>query len=271
MLVSSVKQEHLISVTRACRIMSVSKTAYYYKSVKQSDDGEIKAYLLSLALEHKRWGFEKMMQKAKLDTKPWNHKRVYRIYCKLKLNIRVKPRKRLPKGESRSLVYPIKLNVCWSMDFMTDVLYTNQKFRTLNIIDDYNRQALLVEPAYALPSARVTKLVDELAKKHGYPSMIRVDNGPEFASGHFKKWAANRGIKILFIQPGKPAQNGLIERFNRTFREEVLDMYYFDSLDEVKSISANWIEKYNHQRPHDSLMGLSPINFADWRNKALIG
>lgn len=259
----------MVSVSRACRIMSVSKTAYYYKSVKQSDDPEIKAYLLSLALEHKRWGFEKMMQQAKLDIKPWNHKRVYRVYCELKLNIRVKPRKRLAKGEAKALVYPIKLNVCWSMDFMTDVLCTNQKFRTLNMIDDYNRQALLIEPAYALPATKVTSLVDKVAKKHGYPRMIRVDNGPEFISNHFKQWAASRGIQILYIQPGKPAQNGLIERFNRTFREDILDMNYFDSLDEVKNISANWIEKYNHKRPHDALMGLSPVQFAEWRNTQL--
>ncbi len=249
--------------------MSVSKTAYYYKPVKQLDETEIKTYLLSLALEHKRWGFEKMMQKARLDNKPWNHKRVYRVYCELQLNIRIKPRKRLPKGEAKALVYPLKQNVCWSMDFMTDVLYTSQKFRTLNIIDDYNRQALLIEPAYTLPSAKVTAWVDTLAKKRGYPAMIRVDNGPEFISGHFKRWAASRGIKILYIQPGKPAQNGLIERFNRTFREEVLDVHCFDSLDEVKHISANWIEKYNHKRPHDALMGLPPIKFADWRNKML--
>lgn len=246
--------------------MSVSKTAYYYQSIKQSDDAEIKAYLLSLSLEHKRWGFEKMMQKAKSDSKPWNHKRVYRVYCELKLNIRVKPRKRLPKGEAKALVYPIQSNVCWSMDFMTDVLYTSQKFRTLNIIDDYNRQALLIEPSYALPSTKVTCLIDKLAKERGYPGMIRVDNGPEFISSHFKQWAVNRGVKILYIQPGKPAQNGLIERFNRTFREEVLDMNYFDSLDEVKKISVKWIEKYNHKRPHDSLMGLSPVQFAEWRN-----
>lgn len=235
--------------------------------MQQSDDAEIKAYLLELAMEHKRWGFEKMMLQAKSDGKPWNHKRVYRVYCELKLNIRVKPRKRLPKGEAKALVYPIRPNVCWSMDFMSDVLCTSQKFRTFNVIDDYNRQALLVEPAYALPSATVTSLIDKLAKVRGYPRMIRVDNGPEFSSRNFKQWASNRGIEILYIQPGKPAQNGLIERFNRTFREEVLDMNYFDSLDEVKKISINWVEKYNHRRPHDSLMGMTPIKFSNWRNK----
>jgi len=245
--------------------MSISKTYFYYKSARKADDKEIKAYLLSLAVEHKRWGFDKMMQKAKSDNKPWNHKRVYRVYCELKLNIRVKPRKRLPKGEAKALVYPIQPNICWSMDFMTDVLCSGQKFRTLNIMDDYNRQALLIEPAFNLPSSEVTRLVDKLAMSRGYPKRIRVDNGPEFTASHFKQWAVNRGVDIVYIQPGKPAQNGLIERFNRTFREDVMDMNWFGSLDEVKRISDTWLEKYNHKRPHASLQGLSPMQFANRR------
>jgi putative transposase len=187
------------------------------------------------------------------------------VYCDLKLNIRIKPRKRLPKGEAKALVYPILQNVCWSMNFMTDALCTSQKFRTLNVIDNYNCQALLIEPAYCLPATKVTQLLDTLARMRGYPKMIRVDNGPEFIANHFKQWAANREINILYIQPGKPAQNGLIERFNRTYREDVMDMNWFHSLDEVKQISCNWIEKYNHQRPHSSLQGLSPIQFANRR------
>lgn len=245
--------------------MSISKKSYYYKPKKSVDDGEIKTYLLSLAMEHKRWGFDKMMDKAKMDNKPWNHKRVYRLYCELKLNIRIKPRKRIPKGEAKALVYPIKSNVCWSMDFMTDVLCTGQKFRTLNVIDDYNRQALMVSPAYSLVADKVTQLVDTIAAKRGYPSIIRVDNGPEFISKKFKLWAEQHGIKINYIQPGKPAQNGLIERFNRSFREDVLDMNWFESLEEVKKLSNIWVEKYNHQRPHASLNGMSPIQFANWR------
>lgn len=245
--------------------MSISKACYYYKSIKKADDAEIKLFLSSLSVEHKSWGFNKMMQKARVDKKPWNHKRVYRVYCELKLNLRVKPRKRIPKGEAKALIYPIRPNICWSMDFMTDVLCSGQKFRTLNVIDDYNRQALLIEPAFNLPSSKVTKLVDELAIYRGYPKMIRVDNGPEFIAAHFKQWAVNRGIDILYIQPGKPAQNGLIERFNRTFREDVMDMHWFQSLHEVKKISDNWIKKYNNYRPHDSLQGLSPIQFANSR------
>ena len=207
--------------------MSISKTSYYHQPKKRAGDTEIEAYLTALAKDHKRWGFDKMMQKAKLDGKSWNHKRVYRIYCELKLNIRIKPRKRIPKGEAKVLIQPIQANVCWSMDFMTDVLMNNQKFRTLNIIDDYNREALMIEPKHSLPACTVTQLVGQVAAQRGYPDMIRVDNGPEFVSSVFKEWAEQHHILIHYIQPGKPAQNGFIERFNRTYREAVLDMNLF--------------------------------------------
>jgi putative transposase len=157
--------------------MSISKTAYYYKPKKRIGDEAIKIYLQALANVHKRWGFDKMMLKIKMDKQPWNHKRVYRIYCEIGLNIRVKPRKRIPKGEAKVINQPITSNVCWSIDFMSDVLSTGQKFRTINAVDDYNRECLLIEPSYSLPSSRVTELLDTVAAKRGYPEMIRVDNG----------------------------------------------------------------------------------------------
>lgn len=223
-----------------------------------------------LAKEHKRWGFNKMMLKARLDKKPWNHKRVYRIYCKLGLNIRIKPRKRIPKGEAKMLFQPIASNVCWSADFMSDVLLCGDKFRTFNVIDDYNREGLLVEPGVSLPATRIIDLLDQKSVFRGYPDMIRVDNGPEFRSSVFVNWAKKRNILIQYIQPGKPAQNGFIERFNRTYREEVLDMNLFINLAEVKEISKSWLQEYNNSRPHESLNGLAPIGFAKKHGKALI-
>lgn len=226
--------------------------------------------MLSLADAHKRWGFDKMMLKVKMDNKRWNHKRVYRVYCELGLNIRIKPRKRLPKGEVKPLLQTIKPNACWSIDFMSDSLHDSRKFRTLNVIDDYNRQGLLIEPSLSLPASKVTSLLDLLALTRGYPDMIRVDNGPEFISGEFKKWAGQHNVLIHYIQPGKPAQNGLIERFNRTYREDVLDINWFFSLQEVKEISQSWLKIYNEERPHESLAGLPPIAFAEYRKARMV-
>lgn len=249
--------------------MSISKTGYYHKPKKSTQDNEIKGYLKVLAEDHKRWGFEKMRLKAKADGQIWNHKRLYRVYCELGLNIRIKPRKRIPKGEAKMLLQPLDSNICWSMDFMSDSLCCGRKFRTLNVIDDYNREALLIVPSFSLMSCRVIQLLDQLAEERGYPTDIRVDNGPEFRSSIFKGWAKQHAIKINYIQPGKPAQNGLIERFNRTYREDVLDMNLFANLQEVHEITQSWRKSYNAERPHASLDGFTPIQFAQWRNDKL--
>lgn len=259
---------HEISVNRACRLTSASKTAYYYKPVKRATDLEIENYLQSLADKHKRWGFDKMMLKIKADIKPWNHKRVHRIYCELGLNKRIKPRRRIPKGEAKILIQPIKPNIGWSMDFMSDALYDERRFRMFNVIDDYNREALMVEPSHSLPASKVMYLLDIIISKRSCPAMIRVNNGTEFTSTIFKAWAEKNGILIHYIQPGKPAQNGFIERFNRTFREDILDMNWFSHLSEVGVLSREWMGMYNQERPHESLAGLAPASFAKQRKKS---
>jgi len=264
-LIEVLKLRHGLSVAKACQLISISKTSYYYKPKKRKDNLKIKRYLQRLATRHKRWGFDKMMLKIKTDNKQWNHKRVHRVYCELGLNIRVKPRKRIPKGEAKILMQPIEANVCWSMDFMSDALYDGRRFRTFNVIDDYNREALLVEPSYSLPANKVIYLLDVIASLRGYPEMIRVDNGTEFTSTCFKDWALKHDVLINYIQPGKPAQNGFIERFNRTFREDVLDMNLFSHLQEIRAISYEWQKMYNQERPHESLAGLAPIIFAKQR------
>lgn len=264
-MIETLRKEHKLSLNQASRMMSISKRAYYYSPKKRSGDEEITAYLKMLVETHKRWGFDKMRLKAKTDKKSWNHKRMYRVYCELGLNIRVKPRKRIPKGEAKMLVQPIKSNICWSIDFMSDVLINGKKFRTFNVIDDYNREGLIIAAGFSLPAIRVTQLLDQLAMQRGYPEMIRMDNGPEFASNIFKDWAKQHHILIQYIQPGKPAQNGFIERFNRTYREDVLDINLFNHLQEVREITKKWLISYNEERPHESLAGMSPISFAQQR------
>ena len=144
---------------------------------------------------------------------------------------------------------------------MSDALYTGRRFRTLNVIDDYNRESLMIEPAFSLPASRVTQLLTRLCDLRGCPEMIRVDNGPEFISETFKGWAKAKGILIHFIEPGKPAQNAYVERFNKSFRTEVLDINWFTSLGEVKRLADEWRDIYNMQRPHESLGGYAPIAF----------
>lgn len=145
---------------------------------------------------------------------------------------------------------------------MSDALVNGRRFRTLNVIDDCNREGLLVKASFALPATRVTNYLDELAGMRGYPRLLRVDNGPENISTHFKAWAKIHGIELRFIQPGKPAQNAYIERFNRTYREAILDRYLFSNLQEVEELTKKWLRHYNAERPHEALRNQAPWTFA---------
>ena len=148
---------------------------------------------------------------------------------------------------------------------MSDALRGGMVFRTLNIIDDYNREALRIEIDVSLTAERVVRVLEQSIAVRGAPEWIRTDRGPEFTSGLFAAWCEVSGIELEYIQPGKPSQNGFIERFNGTYRNEILDAYLFDTLDEVREATAVWIAEYNTIRPHESLGDVPPIEFLSQR------
>lgn len=250
-------QTHHISVHRACRLLNISRTVYGYEC-QQCDDTAIKQALLALAEKYPRYGFGMMFTKIRRKGNSWNHKRVYRVYRELGLNLKRKPKKRLPSREKIALHQPEQLNMSWSMDFMSDALAQGSKFRTVNILDDCNREALGIKASRSFPAQHVTAFLDEIAADRGYPQQLRVDNGPENISKTMVDWAKKNSVNMLYIEPGKPAQNAYIERFNRTYREEVLDMYLFHSIEEVQAITDAWLHEYNHDRPHQALGGIPP-------------
>jgi putative transposase len=259
--VAEVRAEHQVSERRACRIIGIGRSVQQYQA-KPRDDQELVERLQELAETHPRWGFSKMYCWFRNRGYHWNHKRVYRVYCLMKLNLRIHKRRRLPKRFPGALEQPNQPNDCWSIDFMSDALLSGQRFRTLNIIDDYNREALAIEADTSLPGQRVVRVLDRVAHWRGYPKRIRIDNGPEFVSNTLLEWGQQHSVLLDFIQPGQPAQNAYIERFNRTYREEVLDLYLFQSLKEVRRLTQEWISHYNQDRPHDALAGQPPVAFA---------
>jgi putative transposase len=253
-------QEHGLSLRCACRALRLSRTVYYYQTVPNKDQPVIDA-LLELVDRFPRYGFGKLFPLIRRQGHSWNHKRVHRIYCALGLNIRRKGKRRLPNRNPDPLRVPESINQCWSADFMSDALWCGRRYRTFNVVDDFNREALMIDIDLNLPAQRVIRALERIAAWRGYPARLRVDNGPELTSVYMAQWAEEHGVELEFIQPGKPTQNSFIERFNRTYREEVLSLYIFKTLSEVRQITESWLEEYNEIRPHESLGNLTPSEY----------
>jgi putative transposase len=251
-------------VSRACKIVSLPRSQFYYTSKK--DDTAIIGELQDLAFKHPSYGFRKLSAYLKRAGHGYNHKKVYRVYKLLKLNKRRKGKRRLPARVKQPLQQQQQTNASWSMDFMSDSMVGNRKFRTFNVMDDCSREALAIEIDTSLSSRRIIRVLEKVTALRGTPASLRVDNGPEFTAAVFEQWCADKQINIQYIQPGKPMQNGYIERFNRLYREAVLDAYLFFDLDQVRQLTAEWMEEYNLRRPHESLNNLTPD---EW-NKRLI-
>lgn len=232
---------------------------YYYESVK--DDSEIEQKLLWYGEKLPARGFPEYFKRIRNEGLLWNHKRVKRVYKKLGMSRRKKMKRRIPNTEKRALLQPIRPNLTWSIDFMEDRLENGRKFRTFNIIDDYNREALAIEVDYSFPSLKVVDMIKRIVDWRGKPEEVRSDNGTEFTAKAFEGFCENSGIKHVRIQRGKPTQNGFIERFNRAYREDVLDMNIFENIHQVREKTEEFLDDYNNFHPHDSLGKMSPIEF----------
>jgi putative transposase len=255
-------KEHGVSIVRACVLVKLSRTAWYRRShASMERDREVIEALNGIVEKRPRWGFWKCFDRLRLNGHGWNHKRVHRVYCALRLNLPRRTKRRVPSRLRQPLAAPDRLNQIWALDFMADTLYGWRPFRTLNVIDEGNREALGIEVATSIPAQRVIRVLEQLIEIHGKPSALRVDNGSELTSSAFTEWCEAQGIELRFIQPGKPDQNAFIERFNRTYRNEVLDAYVFESIEQVREVTENWLPEYNEERPHDSLGRVPPLMF----------
>ncbi len=246
---------------RSCRCIGLSRAAYYHTPQSQDRDAVVITAINAVIDKHPRWGFWKTYKALRRKGHRWNHKRVYRVYCELRLNQKRRAKKRLPKRIRQPLLVPQKPNQVWSADFMSDALYAGKRFRTFNVIDDFNREILQVEIDTSITGKRLIRVFERLRLERGLPDLLRVDNGPEFLSSEFVAWAEATGMMIRYIQPGEPNQNAYIERFNRTYRNELLDLYLFRNLAEVREATYWWMIEYNEQRPHDSLEDLTPAEY----------
>lgn len=255
-----IKNEEHISTGRACRILSISRSSYYYASRK--DDSAVVRELEGLAATHPTKGFAEYYHRIRKKGIVWNHKKVKRVYNNMQLHIRRKHKRRLPERVKQRLAQPAAMNQSWSLDFMQDSLMSGRSFRTLNILDDCNREILAIEIDPSISGERVKRILEQTIQYRGKPQQIRTDNGPEFISGTVKEFLAAHNIHHHFIQPGKPTQNAYIERLNKTYRRDVLDAYLFENITQVKILTEQWMEDYNKNHPHKSLQYKTPHEYA---------
>ena len=250
--------EQGLSERQACRQVQLPRSTCMYEKQPKRDEEVIDA-LKTLVDKHPSIGFWMSFYRLRHLGYAWNHKRVYRVYTALKLNIRRRVKKRLPARVKQELFQPTTANQVWSIDFMHDSLWDGRSYRLLNVIDDYNRQVLAIEADTSLPVLRLLRVLERLKEVHGLPQMIRVDNGPEFISHRLDHWCKENKTQLVFIQPGKPTQNAYIERMNGSLRRELLNAYVFKTIQEVREKTEEWMLDYNTKRPHKSLNYKTPL------------
>lgn len=255
-------EEAQCSVSKACKIVKLPRSSFQY-TAKIKDDSPVEDALDVLVKKHPVIGFWQCFHRLRNRGYEWNHKRVRRVYRKMNLNIRRKPKKRLPERVKQPLMLPTCFNQMWSIDFMSDSLQDGRKVRLFNVLEDFNRESLAIEVDTSLPTLRVIRVLEQLEIERGLPANIRMDNGPEFISHLLEEWCNKRHITLQFIQPGRPMQNAFIERKNGSIRRELLNAYMFRTITEVRAYCEDWRQDYNTERPHKSLRYQSPIMFAE--------
>jgi putative transposase len=230
-----------ISERRACGLLLLVRGTCRYEAVTREANDELRQKLRELAMVRRRFGYRRLHALLRREGVAINHKRVYRIYVEEKLWVRKRNRKRRVAIPRAPMLAPEKVNQVWSVDFVSDALASGRRFRTLNIADDFSREAPAIEVDTSLGGVRVTRVLDRLKIERGLPLQIRSDNGPEFISKAVEQWAYENGVDWHFIEPGKPIENAYIESFNARFRDECLNENWFTSLPDARQKIEEWM------------------------------
>lgn len=243
-------------------MIGLSTATWRYQRRTNATNLAVLARLQAHAALRARFGYRRLHILLEREGLVVNHKRVHRIYREAGLQVRRRRRKRLTRADRVPLPVPRQRLERWSMDFTADTLADGRCFRTLNIVDDFTRECVAIEVDRSLPGLRVARVLDRLHAAIGVPPCIVVDNGPEFAGRTLDAWAYAHGVTLRFIRPGKPIENAYVESFNGKFRDECLNEHWFVSLADAKTAIETWRVDYNAVRPHSSLNGATPEQFA---------
>lgn len=255
------RAEGRLSERRACGLIGVDRASARYRP-RSSDDGALRQQLRKLAAERRRFGYRRLHVLLVREGWAVNHKRVYRLYRAAGLQVGQRKRKRRAVRERVPLAAPVRANQGWSMDFMADALASGRRFRTLNVVDEFTREALAIEVDTSLPGVRVVQVLEQLRQQGRKPEWMVTDNGPEFTGKALDQWAYQNSVRLETIRPGRPMENGYIESFNGKMREECLNENWFTDLADARERIEAWRVDYNTRRPHSALGYLTPVEFA---------
>lgn len=261
-VVGEIQAQFGISERHACWLVGLGRSTCRYGPRSDATDPPLRARLRAVATERRRWGYRRLTVLLRREGWVVNHKRVYRLYRAEGLGLRHRHRKRIARGERRVLSRPTQPNQRWSLDFVSDCLADGRRFRALTIVDDCSRECPAIEVDTSLSGRRVVRVLERVAGERGMPSVLVMDNGPEFAGMAVDQWAALRGVTLHFITPGKPVENAYIESFNGKFRDECLNLAWFQSLADARGEIEAWRRDYNEVRPHSALRNLTPAAYA---------
>jgi putative transposase len=250
-----------VSERRACGVRDVSRSTHRYRSVADAHE-ELRIRLRDLAATRPNWGYRRLG--LLLEREGWqaNHKLVYRLYREEGLGLRRRrPTRRVSAARRQLVPEPQRCNERWSMDFMSDQLYSGRPIRLLTIVDNYSRESLALQVGFRLGADDVAGVLNQLIAERGIPDSIRLDNGPEFTSRVLDHWAWCNGVTLDFIRPGTPTDNAVMEALNARFRQECLNEHWFLSVADAQQLVDAWRDDYNHVRPHSSLQNMTPAEF----------
>lgn len=258
--VALVMEKFSLSERRACELNLINRSSYRYQPQPDRNE-ELRKKLIELARQKPRWGYRRLGVLLENKGEKVNAKRLFRVYRESGLGVRRRERKRLERSVAGMPLF-VRPNQEWSMDFVSDALSNGRALRALTVVDNFTKEAPAIEVDCSLSALRVTRVLDEVIGLRGTaPESLRIDNGPEFTSRCFLRWAEQRGIRLVHIQPGKPTQNSFIESFNGRFRDECLNASWFENLADAKRQIEDWRVDYNEHRPHSSLGYRTPAEF----------
>jgi len=260
--VSYVEVEYEMSERHACRLLGLGRSTYRYRARRNELDAELRARLNELAAKRMRFGYRRLTALLVREGIAANHKRVYRLYREEGLAMRIRQRRRIRWTGAVSSPVATRPNQRWSIDFVSDCVSTGRVIRMLTVVDDCTRECPAIEVDTSLGGMRVRRVLDRIVSERGLPKAIVLDNGPEFRGRVLAAWSEERGVRLEFIQPGKPAQNAFAESFNGRLRDECLNANWFTSLSDARRKIEDWRQDYNQERPHSSLNYLPPAEFA---------